>query len=204
MNFKKIQRVIVFNLLIMSVIVGVSSTYAFWADSILSSFKQDSLTILIGSWQRELPSWEVVYNLDIWEEEGTLDQVVPKDVIFSYKGLLYTVNDDAVNDGNEYIPKYHGLPGDPKARWALVAIELEWIPNVNYRVNSIVTRNGKWYIANYQFNAKNWFTNDPETHSGETWSEWREIEPLTEDNFKYFEGTNLKDYRMDPDKVKYK
>lgn len=199
MNLKKLQRVLVFNLLIMSVIVGVSSTYAFWADGIFSSFKQDSLTILIGSWQRELPSWEGDYNLNIWEEEDNLNQVVPEDVIFSYNGLLYTVN-----DGNEYNPKYHGLPGDPNARWALVAIELEWILNVNYRVNSIVTRNGKWYIANYEYNKTNWFINDPETHSVDEWSEWREIEPLTEDDFDYFEGTNLKDYRMDPNDVTYK
>ena len=99
----------------MSVIVGVSSTYAFWADGILSSFKQDSLTILIGSWKRELPSWEVDYNLNIWEEEGTLNQVVPEDVIFSYNGLLYIVNEDIIKKGETYNPQYHGLPGEPDA-----------------------------------------------------------------------------------------
>lgn len=183
----------------MSIVVGISSTYAFWAGSILPNLKQESVIIQIGEWQKELPPWEGDYNLNIWEEEDDLNQVVPEDVIFSYNGLLYTVN-----DGNEYNPKYHGLPGNPDARWALVAIELEWIPNVNYRVNSIVTRNGKWYIANHQYNTNNWFVNDPATNSGEYWKEWREIEPLTEDDFDYFEGTTLKDYRMNPNDVTYK
>lgn len=182
--------------LIMFALVVTGMTFAYWADRILPSFKEDSLKISIGSWQRELPSWEGNYNLNIWEEEGTLNQFVPEDVIFSYNGLLYIMI-----EGKTYNPYWHGLP---VPTWAAVAVELDWRPNTNYRTNSVVIRNGKWYIANHQFNTNDWFTNDPETHSGETWSEWREIEPLTEDNFKCFEGTNLKDYRMDPDKVKYK
>ncbi len=192
------KRAIVIILLVFLVVLNTSVTFAYWASSITAGSSSKSPTITIGEWLEEEP-WENEYNLNIWEEEGQLNQYVPQDTVFSYDGNLYIVNSPM-----NYNPYYHGLPGQTFVRWAFVAVELEWQPNVNYRVNSVVIRNGKWYIANYRYNTWNWFVNDPATHSGSQWSEWREIEPLPMDYFDYLLDTNLLDYRANPNDVTYK
>jgi hypothetical protein len=192
------KRAIVIILLVFLIVLNTSVTFAYWESSITAGSSSKSPTITIGEWLEEEP-WENEYNLNIWEEEGRLNQYVPQDTVFSYDGNLYIVNSSM-----NYNPYYHGLPGQTFAQWAFVAVELEWQPNVNYRVNSVVIRNGKWYIANYRYNTGNWFVNDPATHSGNPWAEWREIEPLLMDYFGYLLDTNLLDYRADPNDVTYK
>lgn len=192
------KRAIVIILLVFLIVLNTSVTFAYWESSITAGSSSKSPTITIGEWLEEEP-WENEYNLNIWEEEGRLNQYVPQDTVFSYDGNLYIVNSSM-----NYNPYYHGLPGQENTHWAFVAVELEWQPNVNYRVNSVVIRNGKWYIANYRYNTVNWFVNDPATHSGNPWAEWREIEPLLMDYFGYLLDTNLLDYRADPNDVTYK
>src|SRR5690554_6245212 len=151
-TYKSTIRIIIVLLLVFLVSLNTSTTYAYW-NSFNSPNTIKTSYIGIGSWV-VLP-WEEDYNLNVWVEEDTLDQVIPDDVIFVYNGLLYTTR-----EGQQYNPEYHGLPGGPDApRWAIIALELEWIPYSNYRVNSVVTRNGKYYIANIQYNANDWFVN---------------------------------------------
>ena len=35
------------------------------------------------------------------------------------------------------------------------------MPNVNYRVGSVVARNGRYFIANPAYNDVDWFVGDP-------------------------------------------
>ena len=183
-------------LLVFLVSLKVSTTYGYWDSEIKAENANSSSIISIGSWIEE--TWVTEYNLDIWEESDTLNQTIPEDTIFSYTGTLYVVN-----DGQSYNPEWHGLPGSSSLKWAILSVDLDWIPNSNYRVNSVVVRNDKWYIANYQWNSSNWFVNDPATHSGR-YKEWREIEPLPLDYFDYLLGTSMLDYRANPNDVTYK
>lgn len=171
---------------------------AYWVQGISPATETTEVSVGIGEWQYLENMWDIDYNLNIWEEEGTLNQQIPKGVIFSYDNLLYTVR-----EGEEYNPHWHGVPSSSN-RWAFVSLELEWRANTNYRTNSVVVRDGRYFIANHNFNDDDWFINDPLIKSGHAWSEWREIEPLLESDFGYIEGTTLIDYRMNPNEVVYK
>lgn len=194
---RTIIRTSIFLLLIFLVSLSASTTYGYWVGGFLPSGNNSSNLISIGSWIDE--PWKEDYNLNIWENEDDLNHYIPQGVIFSYDGLLYIVR-----QGENYNPHYHGLPGKPSAVWAVISLDLDWIANTNYRVNSVVVRNGKWYIANYEYNTSDWFVNDPSLKSGGQWSEWREIEPLAISYFGYLQGTNLLDYRANPSDVTYK
>lgn len=176
-------------LLMFALIVSVYQTHAFWDNN--QQIKSN--IILLGNWESPIEQLTDGYIIDIWIEEDNLNQTIPENQLFSYNGLLYVVR-----DGEEYNPQWHGLPGNGGNQWAYVSIELEWRPNVNYRVNSVVIRDGRWFIANPNYNSADWFVNDPLSKSGTQWSEWREIEPLEESYFDYLiEYPALKDYRAD-------
>ena len=57
------------------------------------------------------------------------------------------------------------------------------------RNNSVVTRYGKYYITNTNYN-NNWFIDDPAVNR----NEWLEIEPIAETNFGFLLDTTLRDY----------
>lgn len=160
---------------------------AYWSDGVVGDFKQALISITIGEWGfpqgGEFDGW----NLNIWEEEDTLNQNVPTGQLFSYGDFIYISLDSGYN------PFYHGMPGEPNTQWAFVSTELNWRPNMNYRVNSVVVRDGRYFIANIDHNVNDWFINDPLTHNGR-WAEWREIEPINEIHFETIQGTSLIDY----------
>lgn len=179
--------------------IGTSSpAQAYWVGTLLHTDTETNTDVFIGEWQYLENMWDIDYNLNIWEEEETLNQRIPEGVVFSYDNLLYTVR-----EGEEYNPHWHGVPSSSN-KWAFVSLELEWRANTNYRTNSVVVRDGRYFIANHNFNDDDWFINDPLIKSGHAWSEWREIEPLLESDFGYIEGTTLIDYRMSPNEVVYK
>lgn len=191
-----LKRILKSIFVLLSILISSNTRVkAFIYDSQVSA----SIVIQLGDWQIEIPPWESDYNLNIWENESNLNQFIPENTIFSYDGLLYIII-----EGQDYNPYYNDLPGQTSNRWAIVAIELEWRPNTNYRVNSVVVRNDRWFIANYAYNTIDWFIGDPLSSGNNSWSEWREIEPLTQENFNYFEGTTIKDYRIDSSNVTYK
>lgn len=173
-------------IMIMLLLVNTVKINAYWTETI-GGVKIGNTLTQIGEWMSS--TWESDYNLNIWEDENTLNQYIPEDTIFSYNGLLYIII-----EGEKYNPYYHGLPGQPSNRWASVSIELEWRPNTNYRPNSVVIRNGRYFIANIVFNTSSWFIHDPLTNSGYQWSEWREIEPISQEHFGMLLDTGLKDY----------
>lgn len=177
-------------ILIISLVSPVA--YAYWTSNILESNTVINPTITIGTWFNILDEG---FNLNIWQDEGILNQVIPNNQIFSYNNLLYVVR-----EGETYNPHYHGLPGSGSNQWAYVSLELEWKPNMNYRTNAIVVRDGRYFIANHVYN-NDWFVNDPLSSTNQPWSEWREIQPVYE--FNYLEGTNLPDYRKNPNEVTY-
>lgn len=188
------RRIIITILVLLTLLLSFSlipSALGYWSSDVSGSYKnQDTGLIYIGEWK--LNSWETDYNLNEWEKNGELNQVVPKDTVFSYDGLLYIVRPDLTG---EYVPEWHGLPGE-NSIWAMFALDLEWKPHTNYRVYSVVVRDGRWFIANNKYDSNGWFTNDPLTHSGAEWSQWREIEPLTENDFDYLDiAPSLRDYR---------
>lgn len=180
-------------------VILAARTYAYWADTIFSETKTAQVIISIGEWL--FPDEPVVpddWNLNIWEEEETLNQNVPEDQIFTHDGYIY------ISTNGGYNPYYHGMPGEPNTQWAFVATALEWEPNMNYRVHSVVTRDGRYFIANINYNSHDWFINDPLTNNG-LWGEWREIEPISQEHFGLLQDTNLIDYASpDWDYIIYK
>lgn len=163
-----------------------TNTFAYWATGINNLNNYQQIVLQIGEWSGSIvpDAW----NLNIWENENTLNQTVPINQLFSYDGFLYI---GATKKG--YTPIWHGLPANGSNQWAYFAIELEWRPNVNYRTNSVVLRDGRYFIANYR-NNRDWFINDPLTHSGHTWSEWREIEPISINNFGILDDYGIPDF----------
>lgn len=127
--------------------------------------------------------YDGIMQLDPMTDEE-LTQPIPDDTLFMYQDRLYIKRPSEI-----YIPRWHGMPGEPDSIWAMFALDLEWIPNTNYRNNSVVIRNNKYYITNTSHN-NNWFITDPETDR----SHWLEIEPISEEHFGYLEGTSLRDY----------
>lgn len=123
-----------------------------------------------------------------------LYEVVPSDTLFTYNGILYITNPNAT-----YVPAWHGLPSNGSNQWAIFAMSLEWVPNSNYRNNSVVTRFGKYYITNTMFN-NNWFIDDPATNS----NEWLEIEEVSLSLFSTYLDTGFIDYRLDYSLVEFK
>ncbi|MFA6678747.1 MAG: hypothetical protein WCS22_04340, partial [Acholeplasmataceae bacterium] len=81
------KRAIVIILLVFLIVLNTSVTFAYWELSITAGSSSKSPTITIGEWLEEEP-WENEYNLNIWEEEGHLNQYVPQDTVFSYDGNL--------------------------------------------------------------------------------------------------------------------
>lgn len=76
------------------------------------------------------------------------------------------------------------------------------MPNVNYRVGSVVARNGRYFIANPAYNDVDWFVGDPLSSTNKPWSEWREIQPLPDSYFGYIENyPTLRDYRANIEDV---
>lgn len=177
-----------FFLLNIWVVVSYSQVYAYWG-VVSAGETTENIRIQIGTWDFFDDPWNSDYNLNIWEDEGILNQYIPEDVVFSYNGNLYIKMPGVV-----YNPHYHGLPGMPNSRWAAVSIDLEWRSDTNYRVNSVVIRSGKYYIANSGFNTRDWFVSDPANTLNLPWSEWREIYPIAEEHFAYFDGTDLRDF----------
>ncbi len=167
-------------------------TYAFWDTDSLNNSSLPPKSITIGDWNYQEETTPPIYDdydLDIWVEEENINQVVPEGQIFKFEDDLY------ISTSPEYNPAYHGLPdSNNPPLWAFVSIELEWQANKNYRVNSVVTANGRYFIANSAYTTSNWFVNSPLTHSGNPWSEWREIEPISEEHFPFFENSNIRDY----------
>lgn len=180
-NLRKLNLVIIVGLLSL-LLINNNTIYAYW-NSVETSPAFDSCTIIIGEWEIDVPTWDSTWNLNLWTEDQ-LNTYIPHNIIFSYNGILYIVNPNT-----EYNPHYHGLPGQPSNRWATIAIELEWKPNTNYRNNSVVTRYGKYYITNTNYND-NWFIDDPAVNR----EEWLEIEPIAETNFGFLLDTTLRDY----------
>lgn len=187
MNKALIKFIFSIILLMFALIVSVYQTHAFWD----STQQIKSNIILLGNWESPIEQLTDGYIIDIWIEEDVLNQTIPVNQLFAYQGNLYIAID-------EYNPQWHGLPGNGINQWAYIALGLEWQPNMNYRVNSVVIRDGRWFIANPNYNSSDWFVNDPLSKSGTQWSEWREIEPLDESYFGYLiEYPALKDYRAD-------
>lgn len=180
-------------------VILAARTHAYWSDIIFSQTKTAQIIITIGEWLS--PDGPIVldgWNLNIWEEEDTLNQNVPEEQMFTYDGNIYI----SINGG--YNPFYHGMPGEPNTQWAFVATGLDWKPNMNYRVHSVVIRDGRYFIANILYNSTDWFVNDPLTNNG-LWKEWREIEPISQEHFGLLQDTNLIDYASpDWDYIIYK
>lgn len=182
-------------IILLILVLSIQPAYTYWTSDISVSDITSGATIQIGVW-----SWDVTdgFNLNIWEDEEILNQYIPLDTLFSYEGILYIVR-----DGESYNPYYHGLPGEGRNQWAYVSLELEWADNMNYRTNSVVIRNGVWYIANSAYND-DWFVNDPLNSKNKSWSEWRKIEPLLESYFGYLPNyPGVKDYRANINDVIY-
>lgn len=161
--------------------------------------EQVNLLIEIGT---GIGNWGSIYDdiLSLDElSEDELNITIPENTMFIYQGFLYLTRPNS-----NYNPEYHGLPGGSSSpNWAVWSIELQWRPNSNYRTNSVVIRNGRYFIANSNYN-QDWFVGDPLNSGNDSWAEWREIEPVSEDMFDYFYDTQIKDYRLHPNQVVYK
>lgn len=177
-NLRKLNLVIIVGLLSV-LLINNNTIYAYW-NSIETSPAFDSITIIIGKWDN---IYDGIMQLDPMTEKE-LKQPIPDDTLFMYQGKLYIKR-----PSETYIPLWHGMPGEPSSVWAIFALELEWIPNTNYRNNSVVTRYGKYYITNTNYN-NNWFIDDPAVNR----NEWLEIEPIAETNFGFLLDTTLRDY----------
>lgn len=190
-TLKRLLRVIIGLNLIVG--IGLSNLYvqAFtYADGTNVS-TSITLSIAEGIWDN---IYDGIIQLELMTEEE-LKQPIPDDTLFMYQGKLYIKR-----PSETYIPWWNGMPGERNNVWAMFALDLEWIPNTNYRNNSVVTKNGKYYITNTSHN-NNWFIADPETDG----SHWLKIEPISEEHFGYLEGTSLRDYsKPDWDHIDYK
>lgn len=149
-----------------------------------------TITISIGNWDSNTTITIPGFNIDEWIKNDTLDQLIEEGQYFSYNGYIYISN-------GSYNPAYNGLPEQGSNYWAYVSTELEWRPNTNYRPNSVVIRDDRYFIANIEFNTDNWFIDDPLTNNGR-WKPWREIEPISNENFSMIEEFNIINY-ADPD-----
>lgn len=178
-------------LILLFCIVALSNNaFAYWG-SIESEGTTINNFLLIGTWGNTVPD---EWNLNILEDNNELNLYIPEGQIFSYDNLLY------ISISDNYNPEYNGLPGENRTRWALVALGLDWIENSNYRVNSVVRiydefrDEYRYFIANSNWNNNDWFIHNPLTHSGNEWSEWREISPIEETDFGWLDGYNLRDF----------
>src|SRR5690606_32635154 len=110
--------------------------------------EQVNLLIEIGT---GIGNWGSIYDdiLSLDElSEDELNITIPENTMFIYQGFLYLTRPNS-----NYNPEYHGLPeGSSSPKWAVWSIELQWRPNSNYRINSIVIRNGRYFIANSNYN----------------------------------------------------
>ena len=156
-------------------------------DAINNASTIEEVDILLGQaeldvlYQRILESDPIPgFNLNTWEEEGALQQDLPEGQIFTYDTHIYKVK-------ATYNPQHHGLPGTTNLTWAFYSLELDWQPSTNYDDNQVVRdgATGKYYISI----AGEWntFTLD------KTWA-WQEIEPIADEYFGFFPGTNVRDY----------
>lgn len=196
---KRIKKIIL-SLVFTLTISLIPKTYAYWANQIIEAEETFFASITIGEWVTSyIPQILDGWNLNIWEDENTLNQNIPEGQLFTYDGFLYISLDSGYN------PYWHGLPLDNSIPWAFVATDINWIPGVNYRVNSVVKRSGRYFIANHAYTADDWFVNDPLIYHGNIWSEWREIEPIADEHFGWLDGLNIIDYaNPDWDYITYK
>lgn len=190
-KIRKLNLVIIVGLLGL-LLVNNNTIYAYW-NSVENSPTFDSSIIIIGEWGN---IYDGIMQLDSMTEEE-LNQTIPDNTLFMYQGRLYIKRPSAI-----YVPAWQGMPGEPSTVWAVFALDLEWMPNTNYRNDSVVTKDGKYYIANTNYHS--WFTTDPADSKTE-WDPWLEIEPISEEYFDYLEGTSLRDYsKPDWDYIVYK
>lgn len=178
-----------FLILIYLIFLISPKAYSYWNSS--ENEYKGNYTILLGAWTI-MPDNSI--DLNIWEDREVLNQVVPNDTIFTYdagdgRGKLFYM----VRPKQTYNPYYHGLPGSGSNLWVAFSLGLEWMPNLNYRTNSIIIRDGRYFIANSAYN-NNWFVGDPLNSANLPWSEWREIEPISEESFSFIPDTNIRDY----------
>lgn len=167
----------------------VPTTKAYWGLDMQNVENVKNISFSIGSWahQSDTTPWDN-WNLNVWQDENILNQTIPDGQLFTYNGTLY------ISIDSDYNPFYHGLPDVNPIPWAYVATDLHWRPGTNYRVNSVVIREGRYFIANSNYTTDDWFVNDPIDFHGHLWSEWREIEPISEEHFNYFIDTNIRDF----------
>lgn len=138
-------------------------------------------------------TWDSDFNLDIWEEEDDLNHNLPSNQIFTYKGRHYITTDNSI-----YNPKHHGVPG-PKSLWAFYSLDFDWAPNSRYEIRAVVIRNGRYFIAN-----QSWVIDDPLVNNG-LYKQWREIQPVSQEMFKFIPNTILRDYTsLSPSQIIYK
>lgn len=193
----KMKKIINLLLLITLYIIGINSianVYAYWGGILnYPTSIQNTITIQIGNgfWTNIYDGIPIIEEMTIEEEK----EVYEPGTLLLHEGYLYMVREN-------YQPYWHGLP-DQYIPWAVFSLNLEWRSGTNYRTNSIVAVNGRWFIANYVYST-DWYTNSPLIYSGAPHSEWREIEPVDENDFGLLPGTNIKDYRLHPDDVTYK
>jgi hypothetical protein len=169
--------------------------YAYWD----THYASKDIQVVVGNWTWDTPQPYIPsgYVIDIWIEENNINRWIPLGQLFSYQNKLYI----SIDKGG-YNPQYHGLPQNGSNQWAYVSIELEWMPNTNYRVGAVVIRNGRYFIANPAYNDVDWFVGDPLNSNNKPWSEWREIQPLPDSYFGYIEDYPvLKDYRANIEDV---
>ena len=193
-SLNKIYLTVLF--LIFSILILQNNVHAYWGTPNTQSSTNNSV-IQIGEWIFET-IYDDILSLDELSEDE-LNITIPENTMFIYQGFLYLTRPNS-----NYNPEYHGLPdGSSSPIWAVWSIELQWKPNTNYRTHSIVIRNGRYFIANSNYN-QDWFVGDPLDSENNSWAEWREIEPVSEDMFDYFYDTQIKDYRLNPNQVIYK
>lgn len=200
---RKILIIISF-LTVYAVIFCITDSHAYWVDSITFPNEESaSLEIQIGEWDFDDGSDKSPkdpqpydgFDLNEWVEEDNLNRIIPVGQMVKYQERLYIVV------AENYNPLWHPLPGTPGSHWVSVPLDLDWEPNNNYRINSVVVREGRWFITK---DNGSWFVDDP-IDSKELWDSWWEIDPLSEDDFGYFPDSTIKDYTIsDRSKVKYK
>lgn len=187
---RSIFRKISLSLILILTLGFIPKTFAYWAENLIEAEETFFASVSIGEWITSyIPEILEDWNLNEWEDTNTLNQSIPEGQLFTYDGELYISIDE------DYNPYYHGVPGPGNSvPWAYVSTSLNWQSGTNYRVNSVVVRNGRYFIANSNYNSTDWFVNDPLQHHGYTWSEWREIYSIDESRFDYFPGTTIIDY----------
>lgn len=188
--------IIVSFLTVYAVIFSISDSSAYWIDSVTTPEEEViSMEIQIGEWDfdddgKGPPELEPQpyddYNLNEWIENNALNQTVEAGIFIIYNDKLHLTI-------ASYNPQSNGLPGEPSSTWAVLAISLEWNEGSNYRENSVITKEGRWFIGRP---GQSWLVDDP--LGPNSWA-WMEIMPLSEDDFKDFPNSTIRDYTKPKD-----